>query len=144
MQSFVVTGPKDYYHSTVNRILTLFESGKLHNVTKVEVEPDYGYVARLTYIDGSYRIIYGYNFGLNPAAAYHLAKDKGYTKMLLRTMGVKCPDGAEFLLPWWYKLIGVPQEALGNTNVRNADAAPAYVEQELGYPVYVKPVEGSQ
>lgn len=144
MQKFITSEPKPYFHATVNHMLKLFQDGALGNVAKVEVEPEYGYAARLTYTDGSVRIMYGYNLGLNPAAAYHLAKDKGYTKMMLRTIGVNCPDGAEFLLPWWHKEIGVPQLALGNPNVRSTDAAPDYVEHELGYPVYVKPVEGSQ
>lgn len=144
MQQFITSDPKPYYHATVNHMLKLFHDGKLSNVTKVEVEPEYGYVARLTYTDGSVRIIHGYNLGLNPAAAYRLAKDKGYTKMMLRTIGVNCPDGAEFLLPWLYRQIGATQISLGNPNVRSTELASAYVEQELGYPVYVKPVEGSQ
>lgn len=144
MQKFITTEPKPYYHATINHMLELFQAGQLSNVTEAEVEPEYGYAARLTYTDGSVRIMYGYNMGLNLAAAYHLAKDKGYTKMMLRTIGVNCPDGAEFLLPWWHKQIGVPQLALGNPNVWSTDVAPEYVEQELGYPVYVKPVDGSQ
>lgn len=144
MQQFITPEPQPYYHVTVNHVLKLFHEGALGNVAKVEVEPDYGYAARLTYTDGSVRIIYGYDLGLNPAAAYYLAKDKGYTKMLLRAIGVNCPDGAEFLLPWWHQQIGVPQLKIGNPNVRSSDAAPDYVEHELGYPVYVKPVEGSQ
>jgi D-alanine-D-alanine ligase-like ATP-grasp enzyme len=144
MRQFTITEPQPYFHVMVNHVLQLFADGELRNVTKVEVEPEYGYAARLTYTNGSFRVIYGYDIGLNPSGAIHVVKDKGYTKMLLRTIGVNCPDGAEFLLPWWHKQIGLAQVALGNPNVRSTETAPEYVAQELGYPVYVKPIDGSK
>jgi hypothetical protein len=118
--------------------------GALTNVVAVDIEPDYGYVARLTYMDGAHRITYGNDLGLNAAAACDLAKDKGHTKFMLRTIGVNCPKGEEFLLPWWHEKIGPAQAARGNTNIKTVAQTPDYIDQELGYPVYVKPVDGSK
>src|SRR5690606_34567113 len=102
----------------------------------------YGYVTRLSYTDGSHRITYGNDLGLNNAAACDLAKDKGHTKFMLRTMGVDCPAGDEFILPWWEEKIGETQRARGNANIKTVDMIPEYIDQELDYPVYLKPVDG--
>lgn len=133
-----------HYPYVTRSILRLMGKGALTNVTSVDVEPDYGYVTRISYTDGSHRITYGNDLGLNNAAACDLAKDKGHTKFMLRTMGVKCPDGDEFILPWWDEKIGSTQRERGNDGVKTADQAAAYVIDGMGYPVYVKPVDGSK
>jgi D-alanine-D-alanine ligase-like ATP-grasp enzyme len=122
----------------------LFAEGALTNVTDVVVEPTYGYLARITYKDGTHRITYGNDLGLNTSAAGELARDKGHTKFLLRAIGINCPDGEEFLLPWWAATIGLSQTRRGNDSIKTASMAPAYIHERLGYPVYVKPVDGSK
>jgi D-alanine-D-alanine ligase-like ATP-grasp enzyme len=135
---------KDHYPYVTRAILRLMGKGALTNVVNVDVEPNYGYVTRLTYTDGSHRITYGNDLGLNNAAACDLAKDKGHTKFMLRTIGMKCPDGAEFVLPWWAEKIGQSQRERGNEAMRTTDQTHDYIEQGIGYPVYVKPVDGSK
>ncbi|HKX73054.1 MAG TPA: hypothetical protein VJM32_03510 [Candidatus Saccharimonadales bacterium] len=120
------------------------KKGLLTNVVSVDIEPDYGYVARLTYLNGLHRITYGNDLGLNNAAACDLAKDKGHAKFMLRTIGVECPAGDEFILPWWEEMIGQTQRERGNTSLRTTDDIPDYIEQQMGYPVYLKPVSGSK
>ena len=120
------------------------KKGLLTNVIAVDVEPDYGYAVRLTYSNGAHRITHGNDLGLNNAAACDLAKDKGHTKFMLRTVGVNCPAGEEFLLPWWAEAIGHTQRDRGNTAMRTADQAAGYIDQNMGYPVYLKPVDGSK
>lgn len=134
----------EHYPYVTRSILRLLGKGALTNVTSVDVEPDYGYVTRLSYTDGSHRITYGNDLGLNNAAACDLAKDKGHTKFMLRTMGVDCPAGDEFILPWWEEKIGETQRARGNANIKTVDMIPEYIDQELDYPVYLKPVDGSK
>jgi D-alanine-D-alanine ligase-like ATP-grasp enzyme len=63
---------------------------------------------------------------------------------MLRATGVNCPAGDEFLLPWWHKKIMRSRYAQGDIDIKTTDHAPAYIEQQLGYPVYVKPVDGSK
>lgn len=135
---------RDHFSYVTRCAIRLFNEGKLSNVTDIAVEPEYGYTTRLSYDDGSYRVTYGNDLGLNPAAACDLAKDKGHTKFMLRHIGVNTPQGREFLLPWWADQIGPSQIARGNTGMRTADEATEYIEQELGYPAYVKPVSGSK
>jgi D-alanine-D-alanine ligase-like ATP-grasp enzyme len=133
-----------HYPYVTRSILRLMGKGALTNVASVDVEPDYGYVTRLSYTDGSHRITYGNDLGLNNAAACDLAKDKGHTKFLLRTMGVDCPAGSEFVLPWWGDIIEESQRTRENNNIRSAAQASEYIQEAMGYPVYVKPVAGSK
>lgn len=135
---------KEHYAYVSRSAIRLFNEGVLTNVVAIDVEPEYGYTTRLEYTDGSYRITYGNDLGLNPGAAEDLAKDKGHTKFLLRRLGINSPEGTEFLLPWWAEAIGENQAKKGNTNLRTIDDAPAYIHEHLGYPVYVKPVSGSK
>lgn len=134
----------DHFPYVTRSLLRLYEEGHLSNVTAIDVEPDYGYVARVSYSDGSHRITYGNDLGLNTGAACDLAKDKGHSKFMLRTIGVNCPKGEEFLLPWWAERIGPTQIARGNFSIRTTEQAFAYIEEGFGYPVYVKPVDGSK
>ncbi len=134
----------EHYAYVTRSLMHLFHEGRLTNVTAVDVEPKYGYTSRITYTDGSHRVTYGNDLGLNPGASEDLAKDKGHTKFLLRTIGVECPRGEEFLLPWWVEAIGEGQRKRGNDDMLVADIASGYIQGNLGYPVYVKPVAGSK
>jgi D-alanine-D-alanine ligase-like ATP-grasp enzyme len=135
---------QDHYAYVTRSAIRLFNQGVLTNVRSIDVEPEYGYTTRLTYDDGSHRITYGNDLGLNSGAACDLAKDKGHTKFMLRKIGVNCPDGKEFLLPWWADEIGPSQTKRGNTGMRTTDEATDYIESQLGYPAYIKPVSGSK
>lgn len=135
---------KAHYPYVTRSLIRLFNRGDLTNVSDVVVEPRYGYVSRIQYNNGTFRVTYGNDLGLNTGAAEDLAKDKGYTKFMLRSVGVKCPRGEEFLLPWWADTIRPSQENRGNSDIKTTDSAETYVNQELGYPVYIKPVSGSK
>jgi len=120
-------GSQEHYPYTTRSLLRLYDEGLLTNVT-----------------DGSHRVTHGSDLGLNTAAASKLAEDKGYSKFMLRTLGVNCPDGEEFLLPWWEEKISPLQRARGTVAAKSTAMAPEYIEQHHGYPTYVKPVDGSQ
>ncbi len=135
---------RDHYAYVTRSLIRLFNDGVLTKVVNIDVEPEYGYTARLQYTDDSYRITYGNDLGLNPGAAEDIAKDKGHTKFMLRTIGVNCPEGKEFLLPWWAETIAPDQEKKGNSKLRTTEEAAQYIEEDIGYPVYVKPIAGSK
>lgn len=135
---------REHYAYVTRSAIRLFNEGKLSNVVGIDVEPEYGYTARLEYSDGSYRVTYGNDLGLNTGAAEDLAKDKGHTKFLLRKIGIHCPEGREFLLQWWAETIGETQVKKGNNSIHTVNEAADYIHDHLGYPVYVKPVAGSK
>ncbi len=136
--------PYAHYPYVTRRLLHLFSVGKLTNIQSIDVEPDYEYVAHITYKDGSHRITYGNDLGINTGAAISLASDKGHTKFLLRTLGVTCPAGEVFLMPTWARHIEESPRAPINTDVRTIADADAYIRSHFGYPVYIKPVDGSK
>ncbi len=135
---------KEYYPYVTRSLIRLFNAGRLTNVRDVTVEPNYGHVSRIEYKNGTFRVTYGNDLGLNPGTAEELAKDKGHTKFMLRSIGVKHPEGDEFLLPWWANSIRKSQEERGNNSIKTVADAPAYIKNNLEYPVYVKPVNGSK
>jgi hypothetical protein len=134
----------DHYAYVTRSVIRLFNAGLLTNVVSLDIEPEYGYTARLTYDDGSHRITYGNDLGLNSGAACDLAKDKGHAKFMLRTIGVNTPKGTELLLPSWAYRIRDSQFNRGNENLRTTDQGVEYIERELGFPCYIKPSRGSK
>jgi len=133
-----------HYPYLTRRIIHLFESSVLSRVSSIDVEPTYGYVVRINYDNGSHRVTYGNDLGLNAGAASDLAKDKGHSKFMLRTIGVPVPEGKEFLLPTWAARVRESPRQTTNTSIRDVDEAGAYVEESFGYPAYVKPIDGSR
>ncbi|XVS61481.1 hypothetical protein ACQPYE_24630 [Actinosynnema sp. CA-299493] len=133
-----------HYPYLTRRILHLFEHGALTRVSSIDFEPAYGYVVRINYDNGSHRVTYGNDLGLNTGAASDLAKDKGHSKFMLRTIGVEVPEGKEFLLPTWAARVRESPRQATNTGIQEVDQADGYVERSFGYPAYVKPVDGSK
>lgn len=135
---------KDHYAYQVQLLIDFYNEGKLPQVESISVEPKYGYVASIRYVNGKNRIIYGHDPGFNAGSSESLAKDKGYTKFALREMGINCPEGDEFLLPWWADTLRQSDRYRQNDTIQTTDDAHGYIERSLNYPVYVKPVSGSQ
>ena len=131
------------HHSYVARMLvTLFAEGGLPNVESVEVEPEFGQVARVAYRGGGLRLVKGNDVGLNSWAAIETLRDKEFTKFLLRSSGYRCPAGRTFALPWWAGRIGPSLARRGYDGlVTTADAVD--FAMGLGFPVYSKPVDGA-
>lgn len=125
-------------------LLELYRRGALPEVVSVTVEPEYGYATRIRYRSGNVRTTFGNDIGLNPGAACDLAKDKAYAKFFFERDGIACPAGAAFLLPWWARRITDGPAFEHCTNMRLSTDAARFAEDELGFPVYVKPVNGSK
>jgi D-alanine-D-alanine ligase-like ATP-grasp enzyme len=135
---------RENYPYVTRSLVRLFNEGRLDNIKDITIEPEYGHVTRIEYKNGSCHITYGADLGINSGASSSLSKDKGYTKFYLRDIGVNCPAGKEFLLPWWVNKIRPSQEKRGNNDLKTTDQAASYIRDTIHYPVYVKPVNGSQ
>jgi D-alanine-D-alanine ligase-like ATP-grasp enzyme len=136
---------KPYYTYVIRSLIRLFSEGRLDAIASIDVEPLYGYVARIHYRNGTVRVVYGNDLGLNTGASSDLAKDKGFTKFMLRKSGITVADGKEFILPNWSRRIEASYAERGQAEGHShASKAVDYVETELDWPVYVKPVSGSK
>jgi D-alanine-D-alanine ligase-like ATP-grasp enzyme len=128
-----------HYPSVSRRLLRLFRQGRLTEVEAVEVEPEYGYIAKITYRNGAVRVTKAGDVGLNSSAASKVALDKAYTKFLLEQAGFSCPRGTAFLLPWWAEQIRPGLAARGFDTLTDTRLLPEYVRTHMGFPVYLKP-----
>jgi D-alanine-D-alanine ligase-like ATP-grasp enzyme len=129
-----------HYTYVVRTLIDLYRRSALPAVASIEVEAEWGYTARIHYRDGSTRMTYGNDIGLNSGAAADVVKDKAYTKLFLRNRGLVTPRGDAFLLQWWAERMSSRARTVAP---RTAADAQRYAEA-LGLPVYVKPVDGSK
>ncbi len=59
--------PSHYAYMT-RMVLMLFHESALPNVASIEVEPEWGHTTQIRYNNGSTRMTYGNDIGLNPGA----------------------------------------------------------------------------
>ncbi|MBA5778624.1 ATP-dependent carboxylate-amine ligase [Stappia sp. F7233] len=109
---------------------------------RVHVEPVYGYAGYIEAADGRRHFFKGTNFDINGAGAASLAKDKDYAGRMLAEAGLPVPEAV---------LIHAPRRryamALKNPVVASRLATEAAAEifaETVGWPVFVKPNEGSE
>ncbi|MFD0690023.1 hypothetical protein [Actinomadura fibrosa] len=131
-------------HFVTRTLLELFRAGRLPRVRSVEAEPGHGYMAAITYRDGSVRVTRGSDTGINAASAHAAALNKIDTRWLLGRAGVRCPEGTGFRLAGR----GNPFAAARRGSALDAAAAVArviaYVRDGPGFPVVLKPAEGQR
>lgn len=135
--------PKAHYTYLIQQLMRAYNAGDLPHVKRITVEPRYGHVASIEYQSGEHRILHGHDLGLNSGASTALANDKGYTKWILRANNIRCPDGAEFLLPWWSATLR-QSDRQRHVDIIDTTSAVDYIHRSLGFPVFVKPGRGSQ
>lgn len=135
---------QEHYTYQVKLLIDMYNAGLLPEVQQLTVEPRYGYVATILYHNGTSRVVYGHDTGFNAGSSEKLAKDKGYAKFVLREMGVACARGEAFLLPWWADALQRSSRQGTNSQIISTDQADAYIQSEIGYPVFIKPADGSQ
>lgn len=136
--------PKAHYTYLTNALIEAFNSRTLPDISDITIEPDYGYFSIIHYIDGTNRVIFGHDPGLNSGASEQLANDKGYSKFVLRQLGIKCPIGKEFLLPWWATKLRETNPGSINEIIETTTNAADFITDKIGYPAYIKPINGSQ
>lgn len=133
-----------HYPWVMRLLISLYEGGELPNVVAVEVEPRYGYVARIRYANGAVRMFIGRGLeGLNNVAAARIARDKGWTKHFLERFGYRCAPGEKFVLEQFAEDL---DRRLGRRfrGYRFSSETLDYIASSLHYPVYLKPARGSQ
>jgi D-alanine-D-alanine ligase-like ATP-grasp enzyme len=102
----------------------------------VLIEPEWGIAGQIVFKSGHHSYFKYNTLDLNPVGSSDIAKDKDYANFFMREMGYKIvPNGKTFFSDQWAKAIGSPR--------RNIDAAYQYA-RKLGFPVIIKPNEGSQ
>lgn len=121
-------------------LVALYRAGRLPNVSGLQVEPRHGYIVRVDYHGGGSRITKGSDYGVNPSSSAAVAADKEYAKFLLRAADLAVPVGDRVLLPYWRQRMGVPDD-LEPTDAARGEAVG--IADTLGYPVWVKPCQGS-
>ena len=100
---------------------------------RVYIEPEWGVAGQITFRDGKKRYFRYNTLDLNPVGSSHIAKDKDYANLFMKRMGYPVVSGKAFYSKEWCEMIG---------SKRNIHAAYAYA-RKLGFPVIVKPNEGS-
>lgn len=129
-----------HYPFLTRTLLRLWREGRLDNVKHVWVEPVYGFVGRVVYLDGRVRMIYQGDHGACSSAARRVANDKGHTKAILRSLGVATVRGIEVAMPWWAEALDA---GVGNRGTLTVADAVERLRAEFTYPVVVKPGGGS-
>ena len=135
---------KSHYPLSTRILLDHYNSGRLSNVASLIIEPRYGYVGRLLYHNGAVRMFRRTNVGVNNHGAAEMSKDKGYTKFFLQQLGYNTPRGTVFLLPAYHQLIDRKLSRFQFDDYNDLEKIYDYIDNTLGYPVYVKPNDQSQ
>lgn len=136
--------PQPHYPFITKLLIELFNEGNLSNVQQIHIEPVYGYVGRIVYHNGAVRFFRGSSLGINRLGASEVARDKGYTKHFLQSLGYRTPPGKVFLFPRFVELIDRNLGRFGFGGYDHVEAVLAFIDESLGYPCYLKPNEGSQ
>lgn len=100
----------------------------------VLVEPEYGYVGRITFANGKKTFFRNTKLNVNPIGSADIAKDKDYAAFFLADCGYPTPEGQTFV------------SAAFGAYLEHSRLLPDAVvyAQSLGFPVIMKPNRRSQ
>ncbi len=115
-------------------VIPLFERYAKERGIGMLVEPNYRYVAQLTFPDGKKCYVSTHIDGVNGAGATEIARDKTYALYFLAQMGYDVPEGKAFFSNAYADYLGSNQRS---------QAAWEYAVT-LGLPVILKPNSKSQ
>ncbi len=102
----------------------------------VTIEPEWGFVGRITFKNRKHSYFRYNTLDLNPMGASEIARDKDYANFFMKKLGYPIVPGSyTFFSDRWAKAIKAPE--------RTIDDAYQYAVK-LGLPVIVKPNSGSQ
>lgn len=101
---------------------------------EVLIEPEFGFVGRITFANGKTTFFRNSNLNINPVGSYEIAKDKGYASFFLAKFGYPVPEGQTFFSEELCRRVVHP---------RNIDDGFVFAQQ-LGFPVIIKPNNRSQ
>lgn len=135
---------KPHYPFPVRLLIEMFNADELQNIESIIHEPTYGFAGRITYKNGSFRMIRGNNLDINSHGASEISKDKGYSKFLLEKLGYKTPKGRVFLSSDYIQLIDSNLSRYDFVDYAKTQHIFDYIQNEAKYPCFIKPNEGSQ
>ncbi len=98
---------------------------------KLELEPEFGFLGKLIFPDGREQWFKNTTLNINAAGAHEIARDKAYTKFVLRQKGLPVPEGKAFFSARFNRHLDVQQRT-------SLDSIRRYA-LDLGLPVFVKP-----
>ena len=101
---------------------------------KIVMEPKWNIVGQIIFKNGRKRYFRCSSLDINPLGASEIAKDKDFANFFMRRMGYPAIAGRAFFSREWAEVIG---------SHRDIDAAYHYAKK-IGFPVIVKPNNGSQ
>ena len=133
-----------HYPFITRLILELYLAGELPNLASLDIEPQYGYVARLVHNNGRVRFIRGKTLNINFTTSSEIARDKGYTKYFLQQLNYPTPEAKTFILPDYLVEIDRNLSRYGFMDYAEIAQIPTYINQQIGYPCFIKPNAGSQ
>lgn len=102
---------------------------------KVDIEPTWQHVGRVTRRDGTVTFFRGAHFDLNGMGSMEIAVDKGYAAYFLKLAGYNVIPGRTFYSPAFDRVLKSndgPEEAY------------LYAKEKIGFPVVVKPNSSTQ
>lgn len=111
-------------------IVAVLERAAARIGAQLLVEPEWGCVGQVLYPSGVRRYFKLSTLDLNTMGASEIARDKGYARFFLKSMGYPVAEGRTFLSPRWAREL--------KTAGRGIDEAWQYA-RTLGLPVFVKP-----
>ncbi len=102
---------------------------------RIELEPEFQFAGRILFPDGNTHVFRANNLNINRAGSVAIANDKNYTSYFLKQVGLRTPRELTFFSR-------MRAQNLAPEKRRSAKDACAFAEA-IGYPVIVKPNEGS-
>lgn len=109
---------------------------------RVHVEPNYGYAGFIEAANGRRHYFKGTNFDINGAGAASLAKDKDYAGRMLAEAGLPVPEALLIHSPRRRRAMALKNPAVAARLA--TEVAAAIFAETVGWPVFVKPNEGSE
>jgi glutathione synthase/RimK-type ligase-like ATP-grasp enzyme len=102
---------------------------------RIELEPEFQFAGRIVFPGGATHVFRANNLNINRAGSVAIAEDKNYTSYFLRRAGLRVPQELTF----FSELLAQNLNPAKRRSARDACDFAA----EVGYPVVVKPNDGS-
>jgi D-alanine-D-alanine ligase-like ATP-grasp enzyme len=102
---------------------------------RIELEPEFEFAGRIVFPDGNTHVFRANNLNINRAGSVAIAEDKNYTSYFLRRSGLRVPKELTF----FSEELALNLDPAKRRSPRDACEFAA----EIGYPVIVKPNDGS-
>lgn len=121
-------------NNSAHLVASLFKKLGQEEKIKVQIEPEWQHVGKITRRDGAPTYFRGNNFDLNGLGAAEIAKDKAYAAYFLRQAGYRIIPTKTFYSPDFARAL---------KSQDGPAAAYEYANNAIGFPLIVKPNSAS-